>query len=58
MTYLVNLVAGEEVMANLPTFGIARFDLHGPWSELRFGIGRLDLLMSPKRLGNGSPPSP
>ena len=58
MTYLVNLMAGEEVLDNLPTFGVARFDLSGPWSELRFGIGRLDLFVSPKRLGNGSPPGP
>lgn len=54
MTYLVNLLAGEEVLDNLPTFGIARFDLPGPWSDLRYGIGRLDFLMSPKRLSTQS----
>ena len=52
MTYLVNLLAGEDVLDNLPTFGVARFDLPGPWSDLRYGIGRLELLMSPKRLSN------
>jgi phosphohistidine phosphatase len=50
LTELVNLLAGEPVLDNLPTFGVAAFRVQRPWVELRFGAGRLLELMSPKRL--------
>jgi phosphohistidine phosphatase len=54
MTYLVNLLAGRDVIDNLPTFGIARFDVPGPWRDLRFGCGVLETLTSPKLLDGPS----
>lgn len=50
MTELVNLLAGEDVIGNLPTFGVARFEVPGDWADVTFGRGRLELLSSPKRL--------
>ncbi len=50
MTNLVNLLSGDEVLDNLPTFGVARFDVDVPWVNLRFGGARLELVSSPKRL--------
>ena len=56
LTYLVNELAGAAVTDNLPTFGIARFELpaswQGDWSELRGGVRgcTLELLVSPKTL--------
>lgn len=50
MTQLVNLLAGEQVTDNLPTFGFARLALPSPWSDVGFGAGALELLTSPKRL--------
>jgi phosphohistidine phosphatase len=50
LTDLVNLLAGERVLDNLPTFGVAAFKVKAPWVELRAGAGRLLTLMSPKRL--------
>ena len=50
LTELVNLLAGEAVLDNLPTFGVAGFDLQTTWVDLRYGAGRLATLMSPKRL--------
>lgn len=50
MTYLVNLLAGRAVTDNLPTFGLARFDVPAPWHDLRFGSGVLEILTSPKLL--------
>jgi phosphohistidine phosphatase len=52
LTYLVNLLSGEEVLENLPTFGIARFDVDAPWSSLRLGGARLEWITSPKRLAD------
>ncbi|MFU8815773.1 MAG: SixA phosphatase family protein [Pseudomonadales bacterium] len=50
MTYLVNLLTGADVTANLPTFGVARLEVPSPWRELRFGCGVLEILTSPKTL--------
>lgn len=55
MTYLVNLLAGREVTANLPTFGVARFEVPAPWDELRFGGGILEILCSPKTIEGKNP---
>jgi len=52
LTELVNLLAGKTVLDNLPTFGVAAFDVSGAWVDLRPGTGRLLALMSPKRLQN------
>lgn len=54
MTELVNLLAGEQVIGNLPTFGVARFEVPGDWADVNFGRGRLELLTSPKRLEQDS----
>ena len=50
LTWLVNLLAGQSTLDNLPTFGTARFDITGPWHELSFEAATLELLMAPKRL--------
>lgn len=50
MTQLVNLLTGEAVTDNLPTFGVVRLDVPEPWAELAFGRASLDLFTSPKRL--------
>jgi len=55
LTVLVNLLAGETITQNLPTFGVARFEVPEPWSELTFDRGHLELLMSPKRLDGALP---
>jgi phosphohistidine phosphatase len=54
LTDLVNALAGEQVIDNLPTFGIATFEVSGAWHELRASTARYRSLMNPKRLpGNG-----
>lgn len=50
LTQLVNGLAGRPGLDNLPTFGIARFDVPEPWAALDFGRGTLEWLTSPKRL--------
>lgn len=55
MTETVNLLAGEQVTDNLPTFGVARLDVPSPWSGLGFGQARVDLVISPKRLDPEDP---
>lgn len=54
LTQLVNLLAGDDVIGNLPTFGIARFAVTGDWASLSFGGGSLELITSPKRLTGAS----
>lgn len=58
LTYLVNLLSGEQVTENLPTFGVTRFDVPEPWTELAFGAARLELFNSPKRLDPTTPAAP
>jgi len=54
LTDLVNVLAGDQVIDNLPTFGVAAFDVNGAWHDLRASTARYRSLMSPKRLpGNG-----
>ena len=53
LTHLVNLLSGAEVLDNLPTFGVARFEVDTPWPSLRFGGARLERVTSPKRLPDG-----
>jgi phosphohistidine phosphatase len=48
MTYLVNLLVGNDVTDNLPTLGIVRLEVPPPWRDLRFGSGTLEILTSPK----------
>ncbi|MDZ7670171.1 MAG: histidine phosphatase family protein [Gammaproteobacteria bacterium] len=55
MTELVNLLAGDNVTGNLPTFGVARFEVSGDWADVNFGCGHLELLTSPKRLNRDAP---
>jgi phosphohistidine phosphatase len=50
LTDLVNLLAGEPVLDNLPTFGIAVFKVKDSWVRLRAESARLKTLMSPKQL--------
>jgi phosphohistidine phosphatase len=55
MTQLLNLLIGETVLDNLPTFGVARLHIAVPWLELHYGSARLELLTSPKRLTREAP---
>ena len=50
LTDLVNALAGEQVIDNLPTFGVATFEVTGPWHDLRASTVRYRSLMSPMRL--------
>ncbi|MAT83092.1 MAG: hypothetical protein CMD39_02270 [Gammaproteobacteria bacterium] len=50
MTQILNLLAGETVTVNLPTFGVARLDLPGDWPDAAFGTATVDLTMRPKAL--------
>lgn len=55
MTQLLNMLVGETVLDNLPTFGIARLHIPGPWLDLGYGDARLELFTSPKRLAREAP---
>jgi phosphohistidine phosphatase len=50
LTWLVNTLGREAVTDNLPTFGIARFDYSGAWTDLRPGSATLEFSVSPKPL--------
>ncbi len=50
LTHLVNLLAGEVVTDNLPTFGVARFDVPAPWQSLGSGQATLEILTAPKKI--------
>jgi phosphohistidine phosphatase len=52
LTDLVNRLAGSAVIDNLPTFGVACFEVGDAWVDLRFGGARLETFISPKRLGD------
>jgi phosphohistidine phosphatase len=54
LTDLVNLLAGDALIDNLPTFGVAAFDFDSPWLTLRPGLAKLVCLMTPKRLAAGN----
>ena len=50
ITDCVNLLAGERVVDNLPTFGIARLQWFGGLDGLDFGRGIVEMLMAPRLL--------
>ena len=54
LTWLVNLLAAGSVVNNLPTFGIARFNVVGAWHEFSPANTTLDLLMAPKKLSKNT----
>lgn len=47
ITGFVNRLAGWAALDNLPTFGIAEFVVEGSWSDVAFGSGRLDAVVTP-----------
>ena len=54
MTQALNLLAGETVTVNLPTFGVARLDVPATWQDVTFGTATVELTMRPKALpGDG-----
>ncbi len=50
LTWLVNALGPEPVTDNLPTLGVARFHVAGPWQALSPRGATLDFLVSPKTL--------
>ena len=50
ITHCVNLLAGEPLFANLPTFGVVRVAFAGPWRQATFDGARVVGWMTPKRL--------
>ncbi|MCP5178431.1 MAG: histidine phosphatase family protein [Pseudomonadales bacterium] len=50
ITDLVNLLAGRQVLDNLPTFGIAEFSTSLPWAEVHYSSFELERVVSPKAL--------
>lgn len=50
LTQCVNLLAGERVTDNLPTFGVARLQWFGGVEELAFGQATIEALMAPRLL--------
>jgi phosphohistidine phosphatase len=50
LTHLVNTLGSDQVTANLPTFGVARFRCESPWAALAAGTSTLELIASPKTI--------
>lgn len=50
ITQCINLLAGERLVDNLPTFGIARLQWFGGIDALEFGAAHAELLMAPRLL--------
>ncbi len=50
LTHCINLLAGERVIDNLPTFGVARLQWFGGLENLAFGQTVLEILMAPRLL--------
>ena len=50
ITECINLLTGERVIDNLPTFGIARVQWFGSLDSLKFGQAVLEILMAPRLL--------
>ncbi|NIP16564.1 MAG: histidine phosphatase family protein [Pseudomonadales bacterium] len=50
LTDLINLLAGDLVTDNLPTFGVARFEVAGPWHSVGPQHAELEILTAPKTL--------
>ena len=51
-TYLLNLLCGDNITDNVPTFGVARLQFSGSWPEIRPASCSLDLFTSPKLLNS------
>ena len=49
-TTLLNLLAGDMVTDNVPTFGVARLQFEGSWADLKPGKCELELFASPKTI--------
>ena len=49
-TQCINLLAGERVIDNLPTFGVARLHWFGGLEDLSFGRAILETLIAPRLL--------
>ncbi len=50
ITDCVNLLAGERIIDNVPTFGIARMQWFGGLESLAFGNAMPEILMAPRML--------
>ena len=50
ITQFVNLAAGRPALANVPTFGMARFTAASDWRSVTWESFRLERWTSPKRL--------
>ncbi len=50
ITDCVNLLAGERVIDNMPTFGIARLQWFGGLENLAFGNAMPEILIAPRML--------
>lgn len=50
LTWLVNLLVGESLVSNLPTFAVARLTVPGPWLDLAFGSAQAEQITSPKHI--------
>ena len=50
ITELVNLLAGDDVLDNLPTLGIAEFSCALPWADVHDRAFRLERIISPRML--------
>lgn len=51
-TEFVNAMVGQNVVDQLPTFGIALLEVPEPWLDLRFGSAHLIALHTPKSLND------
>jgi phosphohistidine phosphatase SixA len=50
LTYLTNALGAEDVTDNLVTFGCARFEYSGEWSDLALGQAQFQALDTPKTI--------
>ncbi len=51
-TQIINWLAGKTVIDNLPTLGIARFNIDVTWNVISESCGRLDFISTPKLLSD------
>ena len=51
-THIINWLIGKTAIDNLPTLGIARFDIDKTWNAISESCGRLDFICSPKLLSD------
>ena len=50
LTHVINHLAGDWIIDNLPTFGVARFSVAGAWISLAPATTSLDWIVTPKTL--------